>query len=277
VVRCYARWARRTLDYGGRPHEPLKGKPLPPDVVLEKPDLPDPAEWKQALDKAGQCLGVTLSGRFLNPENLVRLKTELEKRVDAAASPCREVPALLAARAQDLRFPETTDRLTTARSADELCVALRGKSGVEQVRVLVGYEPKTSGSAMLHHMGSVESVAALLRDDLVFGVFEQLRGRSIDLVGAAELVDDVQTALRQDEVNVSLVARLRDLARQGQKLLQPPLPDKSSVLFRDEVSVQGGPNVRVKLDQLVSSLRAKLDEEGDDVELQGTLTLKKGS
>ena len=94
----------------------------------------------------------------------------------------RSIPTLLTARNRELGLADATERLTTARSADALCVALRGKSGVEQVKALAAFEPKSSGHAVMPHVGAAKAVASLLENDIVFGVFAMLQGRAADLL-----------------------------------------------------------------------------------------------
>jgi len=274
VVRCYALWARRTFELHGKLYEPKS--PLHADAVLEKPDLPDQAEWTQALGKAGQCFGVTFSNRFLSPDNLGRFRNQLIEKVEGVAAACADLPALLARRSADLGLPGETDRLGTARSADQLCVALRGKSGIEQVRVLAAYEPKTSGAAVGRHVGEVRKLGDLLRDDVLFGVFGQLRARRSELPGAEELLEQAHAALRQDEINVALAERIRDLAVQAQRLLHPEAgrPERPVVLER-RVQAKGATDIRQKLGALVQEVEAELEKSGGDLELVASALLTK--
>ncbi len=273
VVRCYALWARRTFELHGKPYEPKS--PLHADAVLEKPDLPDQAEWTRALGKAAQCFGVTFANRFLSPDNLGRFRAQLGAKVESAATPCADLPPLLARRSTEVGLTGETDRLQTARSADELCTVLRGKTGLELVRTLAGYEPKTSGLAVGRHVGEAQKVTELLRDDVVFGVFEQLRARRNELTGAEELLEHVHAALRQDEINVALVERVRDLARQAQRLLHPDTSRPgATVVFERRLQVKGGEEIRRKLSELVNEAEAKLSAD-PELEMAATIIITK--
>ena len=113
----------------------------------------------------------------------------------------------------------------------------------------------------------VENVR-ILEDNLVFGVFTQLRGRRDTLSGGAELLEQVASALRQDEVHVSLALRLRGFAEEGQQLIQGPLassagpearPVGTKVVRAERVDVRGAEAARARLDSVVDSLRQALE------------------
>lgn len=274
VVRCYALWSRRTFELHGKPYEPKS--PLPADATLEKPELPEQAEWAKALSRANQCLTVTFASRFLSPENLSRFRALVSDRVEKVAPGCADLPALLSARNHALGLGTDTERLSTARSADQLCVALRGKSGVEQVRALAAYEPKTGGTAVGQQVGQAEPLAKVLRDDILFGVFAQLRARSAEVAGAAEVVEQVCSALRQDEVNVALGERLRDLARQAQRLLHPEAPPTPAPkVFEKQARAQGKAAIVATMAELMHELEQALKDAEDDVELTAHVRLTK--
>ncbi len=274
VVRCYALWARRTLELHGKPWE---GKPpLPADAVLEKPELPDQTEWTLALGKASQCLGITFAGRFLSPENVSRFRALLAAKVEKNAEWCAGLPPLLLQRSVRLGLGEDTERIMTARSADQLCALLRGKSGIDQVQALAAYEPKTGPVAVGRHVNEAERLSPLLRDDIVFGVFDQLMARSTELVGAEELVEQARAALRQDEVNVALGERLRDLARQAQKLLQPQTkPGSYEVVLQKRVHAAGAAEIRRKLGELLNEVEKAAAGGDDSLDLVATVVLTK--
>jgi hypothetical protein len=274
VVRCYALWSRRTFELHGKPYEAKS--PLSADATLEKPELPDQTEWVLALGKASQCLGITFAARFLSPENLGRFRGLVTDKIEKSAGSCADAPVLLTRRNAGLGLGAETDRLTTARSADQLCVALRGKAGVEQVRALAGYEPKTGGTAVGQHVARASVLGDLLRDDILFGVFDQLRARSNEVAGAAELVEQACAALRQDEVNVALGDRLRDLARQAQRLLHPETkPPAQQVLMQARAQARGAAAIRGKMTEIMAEVERTLSEADGDVELVANVQLTK--
>jgi hypothetical protein len=310
VVWCYAQWAKRTFDQNGKPFEPVAGRPLPAHATLEKPDLPEPIEWAQAVDKARTCLRITFAGRFLSPQNLMRLHAVLSERLAHFRGPAAALPAQLERRGALFGLGPGTDRARTARSADALCTLLSGKSPVDQVRALAAFEPETSASALGRHLDTAASVKALLDDGLVFGTFEQLHAAATTSE-AAELTEAARSVLEQDEIHVSLEGRLRSLALRGQEVLRPPIavmghgvlgaavgsgrgsgantaepapPSNeaapgSGVVASDElVRVNGRPAIEQALEQLKRQVLAAADAAGDSgaVELTLRWSLRRG-
>ena len=272
MVRCYARWSARTLVSGGEPFEAAGGKGIPEHVVLARPDLPTHADWAAALQMAGVAFGVTLPGKALHADNLKRFESELNKKLKEVASACSRLPALLRQRMAESGMTEEADRLVTALSADSLCAALAGKAGRQQVEGLAGFEPHTSGRALLASVGSAGEVAAMLEDDLVFGPFSQLDKRRDALTGAAELLDQMAASLRQDELNIKLAPRLRELAEQAQRLLNPPAP-AGEVVYNRTLSRRGREAVLAEVEEALQAVKAALEECTEEVTLSGQLTL----
>lgn len=252
IVRCYARYTARTFVSGDQAYTPTGKTPIPEYVVLDKPDLPSPSAWVEAIAVAGDTLGMSFPGRALHADNLERWRNDLRKILDAKADACARLPALLQQRADALGVPADADRLVTARSAATLLAALVGRPAKEQVEQLAAFEAKTSRRAVGASVGSAERLLAVLRDNLVFGAFEQLRGRAAELPGAAERLEEVAATLRQDELNAAAAERLRALAEQAQAILNPP-PLPGRVLY--EGSLRRGSRAEV-----LARLRALVDE-----------------
>jgi hypothetical protein len=95
IVRCYARHAARTFVYYGKPYAPEAGRPIPDEVVLERPQLPSQTEWARALDMAGALLGVALPGRALHADNLKRFELQVAERVKELMPGTDKLPGLL--------------------------------------------------------------------------------------------------------------------------------------------------------------------------------------
>lgn len=299
VVRCYAVWARRTLELDGRPLDAKQHKGALPDrAVLEKPELPTQQEWKVALDLAATCFGVTFAGKHLSPDNLGRLRSELDSKVKELAESCVRANSLLNRRAAELGVPNDAPRLRTSQSAEGLVVALRGQSGVAQVRVLAGFPLETSPAAVGRHLQRLDKAAELERtlgDDLVFGTLRQLQLRQGDVAGAAQVLEEVATAFRQDELNVQLAPRLRELAQRAQGLLTQgaSVSTQSIRITGAAVDIESGGNVTLttvrnlrvsargkaeiekRLAELTRELEQELSDADAEFELEGVLTLRR--
>ena len=279
VVRCYALHAKRTIDLNGKPFQPLAKKEIPGHATLERPDMPEQTEWAAAITKAGHCLGVPVPGNYLSPDNLMKLHGAINAELQKVAKECSALPSLLAQRGEVFGLGGDTDRITTARCADRLCVELLGKSAADQIRALGAFTPETSAQAVGRNVVSSKGVRELLSNALVFGVFSQLVQRSSDLAGAAELVEEATKALRQDEIHVDLVARLRQLAERGQELLSPAaaaLPATGQTVATGKLSAKGAEQIQNALREASEQIQIALGDgdEGVELTLQFTLTRK---
>ena len=223
VVRAYARWSARTFVSGDRPYEVSANRPLPDDVVLERPELPSASDWAKALAMADASLGVQLPGvKALHADNLKRFEGAVLEKLKLSAAAVIKLPGLLRGRYAELEVPETADRVVTAAAAEALATSLSGKRGQALVEALAAFVPKTSAKAVGASWREAKRCGEALEDRLGFGVFAQLAARQATVGGAAEVLEKVAAALRQDELNVGLTSALRDLALLGQDLLKPP-------------------------------------------------------
>ncbi len=273
VVRCYARWSARTLVSGDQPFEPRPGRELPGHVVLERPDLPSPASWTAALQAAGHLFGIALAGKALHGDNLKRLEGELRKKLETVSNAATRLPDVLSRRMGALGVPEDVDRMRTAASGEALMAALQGKKGKHAVEALATFSPATSARALGASIHSAADNARLLEDDLVFGPFTQLATRQNEIAGGPELLERVAQALRQDEINVPLAPRVRELAREALRLVNPPIVHE--VIVRQPLQARGAQDIRDALRAAVEALEKALDGASDDVEISGTITLQK--
>ena len=266
VIRCYARWSARTFVQAGAPFTPAAGKRIPDDVVLEKPPLPPLGDWLKALNRAGETFGITLAGRALHADNLKRFQALLNSKLKEVAPAAAKVPALLQTRLRELDLPPDVDRMITAKSADQLVAALMDKPILEQVDVLAGFECRTSAKAVGRSLARAREVAELLEENPVFFPFQQLKQRALSLEGAAELVERAAEALRQDELNVALVSRLRALADEALRLLNPPRPG-TQIVFTKRASRSGPDESRRMIREILAATETELDRHGEALEL----------
>lgn len=214
-VRAYASWEGRTFVRGGERYDPSGKKALAPDVRLRQSEMPSPVDWEKARKMGTAALGMSASLNIGHrPDNIAWFAAEVRKVVDRHGPAAAKLPTVLQERMAKLGVTDS-DRLVTARSADELCAALANRSPIEVVSVLAGFEAKTSATAVLRSLLSAEEVVGALGDDLLFGYFERLdRNRP----GAGEILDQLAKALRQDELQIGLVERLRHLANAARQL-----------------------------------------------------------
>ena len=275
IIRCYARWDARTFVAWGKPFAVEAGKPIPDDVLLEKPQLPAPAVWVKALDMAGRVFGITL-GKALHADNLKRFEAAVAAKVAELGKPAEQLPAELDRWAGLLGVAATADRRKTARSAAGLIAALQAGRLVE---TLAAYGPETSAPAVARSLVTAKVNLAVLGERLVYGQLEAVARRG-DIEGATELVERAAAVLRQDEAIEPLADKLRKLAEEALGILEPPLPPRggppepgTTVLLRRKTSAKGAAAVRAEIQKLAADLEAALEAAGDDVELRGEIVM----
>ncbi len=281
VVRCYAIWSCRTLELDGRPYVVTKGKAIANDVVLEKPPLPGGEAWESALVTAGACFGGTgLSGRYLSPDNVNKLRTLLDQEASKLGTACDELPVLLTRRLAELGLTDDEKRLRTARDARGLLADLRGKSAINQVLVLAMFTPQSSAEAVGKHLFTAKSVLALLNNNLLFATLAQLAARASEIQGGSALLDKVRSVLRQDELVSPCLSSLNEAGVEAQRLLSqgtsvpPKKPDPiGEVLIERKLNATNADAARKALDELIAELEKAVSSGEDDVSLVGQVSL----
>jgi hypothetical protein len=269
IIRCYARWSARTFVAWGKAHTVEAGKPIPDDVILEKPPLPAPATWVKGIETAGRVLGIALPGKARHADNLKRFEALVAAKVEEHARGAEQLPGELERWASLLGVAQDADRLKTARSARDLMAALKQGHVVE---VLAAYEPETSASAVARSIERTKANVAVLGERLVYGQLEAVAGRR-ELEGAVELIEKAATALRQDEAIEALAEKLRRLAEEAQRLLAPPPPPKGKEILRRTVHAKGAAAARAELARLTAEVEAAIEKAGDGAELSGTVVV----
>lgn len=285
VVRSYARATGRTLADEFKP-----GKPLREASLLERPDMPDESQWAAGHLAAGMIFGVALPGRSLQPDNLKRFATELNRAIDKVADSAARLPGALREWNRTLGIDESA-RLTTAESGERLVARLRGKTAADQVRELATFKAETSPAALGRSLGNVNDTLRVLDQSLTLGVFQQLVSARESVPGVANVCLEAVKALRQDEVNESLHLRLDQLARQGQELLKGasvPVPgpapglrvtggakpptSKHQVVVERELSVQGS----IEVVRVLSELLELAKGASGELALHGSVIITRG-
>jgi hypothetical protein len=228
VVWAFAAAKGFSITRAGKVVQDLKLGRFADDMELVKPDLPSASEWHDALEKAGQLLGVTFAGRALNAQNLDKADQRIGKalkEVEAAAA----LPVKLRHRLQEgwAHITPPPPRLTTAQSGADLLLSLgtRCRSACERIRNLAAFEPLTSGAALASSLRSARQVSESLGKDAEWMVLAIVRDYQADATKAhrAEgILHDLKAALESDQLNVDLVAKISELigaanALKGQK------------------------------------------------------------
>ena len=172
-----------------------------------------------------------------------------------------------------------SDRVVTATHADQLLAALSGQKPVEIIRILSGMALKTSAKAVGQSIASAHELAQVLGDKLIKGTFEPLIRKQNTIPGAAELIDELAQAFRQDEINMELRSRIKDLAVAAQALQSEPTTPKAAdnILVEERIEVKTD-TLEKSLDELASTLRKKIaDVDDPKIEVHITVTGRKRS
>lgn len=274
LISLYATWSGRTFERGGRLYERPRPGQLADDAVLTKPPLPTPAEWHEALDRAGHLFGLTVSRRTLNVRNVTDFAHKLRQKADEQANAEGLVPAL-ETRVTTFADPSDAPRLQTARHAAALLASMRGLGGTDLVKALANYGV---GATKLTSMGRSLSTATaarrLLSEEARWIVFRQVQGLTDDpQLGhrATLLLEDLDGLLSEDEVNRMLADGLADLTQRAGTLLKsqaptPPEPPPSQVVLDVKARDLSAADALTQLRQIMETLEA--DGEGATVELR---------
>jgi hypothetical protein len=223
VVRCYARQTGRELVSYDRPFEGDAGKPLPADVVLERPDLPSQEAWSLARARAAEVFGYTSAKTLLGAENLRALEREVSRLVDDVAPHARALPEKLETAMGAMALSQTgkVDRRVTALSSAALVETLRGRRGRALVEALAVAKLETSPTAVRESLRTSKEVLAVLGDSLVTRPLERAKERQNDSLRLSAIVETVTKVLVRDELHGPLAAELRKLAREAFDELEP--------------------------------------------------------
>jgi hypothetical protein len=224
LISLYASWGGRTFRRDGKSYTLPRPGQLPNEVELLRPELPTQAEWIEALNRAGDLLGVAIGGRSLGARNLAafveKVKEKLKEVKDAD-----DLPVALEPKIRDWAESEDVPRLVTARASAALFQQLLGNDGASIVRDLASFTPKTSTIAMGRNFKTAAASKRLLEEDARWIVLRQVKG----LLGDAErgerarlLLEDLAALLAADEVNKMLADGLSDLTRRADELLRVP-------------------------------------------------------
>ena len=243
LILTWCSWSGRTLQRGGRPYPTPRLGQLPDDIELLRPELPTPAEWSEALDRAGHLFGIALSGRSLTARNLSAFVDQVQTKVHGLPSVDPLVPAL-DAQIRTWADPADAPRLVTARTCAMLTSQLRGSEGAALVRVLASFPAETSITAMGRSFTTADAATRLLTERPRWIVFEQVRNLVADPGKghrASLLLTDLNALLSDDEINKMLADGLVELTRQAEELLRrppPPPPPGWRIVLRRAIRVE---------------------------------------
>jgi len=217
---------------------------LPDACELRKQDLPDPAEWTSAIERAGAIFGVTVSP-LLNVSNVSHLVSNVKSSADTAARYCRQYASDLRRRLESFGVDlGGADRLQTASATAGLLEKLQAASEDRIVGVLTKAELITSQEAMGGCVGQAAAQRGHL-DATNWEIFDAIARLNDDRRPVAEEIRQaVIEALTSDEHVVPLAPALNGAQSRAVRLLttiettpsppvrpEPPKPQPGKVVI----------------------------------------------
>ncbi len=241
---------------------------LEPSVVFTRPDLPSEADFTVAIERAA-VLGLSLTGRALNPRNLENLASKVREAAQKPASiAAAGVPRLLAARVAELGRPTRGHRARTAAALARLLAGLDARSDRGLVEALASVSlDGTSIQALARAWMHAPEVSRALGGSewTVISLLEAKRDD--DRVGAraTALVEQLAEVLGEDELNANLSHGLREVVDAAGALLRGPGPEPTGWrrAWEGEHRDLRAVDALAALDRLREQLAAALVEAGD--------------
>jgi hypothetical protein len=230
VILLVAAATDRVLVSAGQPvARPEVGK-VRDDWELRSQELPTPAIWSEALQRAGQ-MGVVPTSTLLSAAAVADLSQKVRDEVLAGqAQPVRDLPPRLEAAYARFALGLSGDRLRTAQAALDLVDGLQRRPD-HVPDVLAGLDLPTTAAALGTSVRQSTAVAAELNltNWQLLAAIEKLADPWKD--EAASIRTRLTEALLADELVISLPPRLRSATSAATDLLAraatpkpPPLP-----------------------------------------------------
>ncbi|GAA4991782.1 PglY protein [Pseudonocardia tropica] len=213
VVATYALLADRAWIRHGAPADAPDLDRMGAGDALRAQELPDPAEFALARDRAATLFGVTVP-EPLFARNVALLATRVQEQVARSERGTVEVWEALVRHTDDLGVPRDAPRITTARAAADLLATLSATAGATAlVRALANAgAPDVSDQTL----GAAIASASAVRDGLA-AVQWPLLGSALGLqqhptVGerAQQLATRLRSAVGAEEFTTALAPVLRE-------------------------------------------------------------------
>ena len=219
LILTYAAQSGRSFHLHGATIAPTIGG-LNRECVLRTQDLPAPEDWKTAVDRASQILGLAVPAS-LQASNV----SQLNEKVAALAAEKRPLMTkllnALEERLSEFDVDPSCDRLKTAKACDALLSTLGDGEPVQATATLAGATVETSAAAMGTVTGKLPELVTALQSSewKVMGVARQ---STVQSEAAEAVVSAIQEMLRSDEHVIALKRTLNEQHSAALELLAPP-------------------------------------------------------
>lgn len=218
IIQTFAEQTNRSFYLNGG-HFQASLEPLPDELELRETALPAVEDWEVAVHRAGLLFGLTVP-QTLNAANASRLITEVTEAVKRARPYLDNLVKTLVQKLQAYEVaPETASRLTTARSALALSVAVAAVEGTAAVAALAGAQVQTSEAAMGALLNRANEIDEAFKN-ADWPLFDAVGRLTDDRAQAARAIKDrIAEALKADEHAFAIKPVLEDAKHRAIALL----------------------------------------------------------
>jgi hypothetical protein len=223
VILLFAEQTNRSFFLHSAPFEATLTN-LPDRLELREQQLPHPAQWDLAVERAGRIFGVAASP-LLKASNVMALATGVKQRIASARQACQTYRQRLQDRCGTLGIDAAnTDRMRTAAATLAMIERLSDGELTDVVDVLATAPVATSESAM----GECVSKAAHLAERLDAMNWEICEATARLTDERKTTADEIRTIISQglasDEHVIALAAALQEAQAKAVRLLATSKP-----------------------------------------------------
>jgi hypothetical protein len=263
IVQTFAALTNRSFFLNNGPYSPTLEN-TPNELELREQTLPEEADWKEAVRRAGLFFGLTVA-ESLNAGNVARLKELLLNEASQRKKYVQDYASNLATRWRSIApVGEASDRLQTADGVAALLVAMT-LPNVNVIKTLAGTAIATTGAAYGQTIGKAQTLDETVKTadwDLLSAVIALQDHRK---TAAKAMHDRLIEILKSDEQAIGLNAALAEQKGKALKLLTeaPPTPPPTPPVVPPPEPPKPGVRVvqqGVKDDLPVSAALASLEE-----------------
>lgn len=222
IIHAFATLTNRSFFLKNGPYTPTLEN-TPDELDLREQSLPDDADWKVAVRRAGLFFGLTVA-ESLNAGNVSKLKEQLHTEASGRSNVLQDYARNLVEKWRAFGAPgRESDRLKTTEGAASLLVAMTVPN-VDVILALAGASMATTETAYGQTIGKAKSLEEALKTadwDLFAAVIALQDHRK---AAAKAMQDRLTEILVSDEHAIGLKGALAEQKSKALKLLTEAAP-----------------------------------------------------
>lgn len=223
LIHAFAAMTNRSFFLNSGPYPPTLEN-TPNELELREQSLPDEADWKAAIRRAGLFFGLTVA-ELLNAGNVARLKDQLHTEASSRLTPIQDYAKTLAEKWRSFgNEGKDSDRLKTADGAATLLRDMTTPN-VEVIVTLAGAAMASTEAAYGQTIGKAKTLDEALKT-ADWELFSAVIALQDHRKAAAQVMRDrLAEILASDEHAIGLKAALAEQKNKALKLLTelPPV------------------------------------------------------